>query len=311
LSEGENKSKRKMVKFMESILRFQNYIHGNNPSSNSSCPSSPVTWCMDDSDESKLCIQNPTLLPACILALIIGLYCSKRISKLPGKFPSRWFYQITFFLYGMMMTSAGILHCFLGDSNKLTTNTDDPFQYLQFIVTVLDVGLSTNIAVTFLFCGLCDIHLFNPQAICTRYLLFLSYFIVFLLWTLGVLNEWKWIYNVLYLGVIAFCCFIYLLTQLSIKSKHSSLLALISAGIYGGIGLLAKSVGANRICNSEGPFWSHNILDRNLFGFSFLILVWHLYVSMLYILIDNAKRLSINILLILKKIRKNFKTFFF
>ncbi|UJR20559.1 hypothetical protein I4U23_023686 [Adineta vaga] len=264
-----------MVKFFQHFLRLQNFIDGNGPSSNSSCPSSPAKWCVNDYDGSSFCIENPSILPTCMLALLIGLYCSKRIYQLPGKFPVRYYYQLTFFLYGIMMTSAGILHCFLDDKQKLSTllqsTNDSSMDFIQLIVTIIDVGLTTSIAVSFLFCGLCDIRLLNPQSTVTRCLLFISYFIVFLLWTLGLINQWEWTFSVLYLDVIAVCCFIYLITQLCLKSSRHALPALFVGGMYGAIGLLATSFGAEHICASEGPFWSQ------YFGPEF---IWFLFSDM-------------------------------
>ncbi|CAF1135393.1 unnamed protein product [Rotaria sp. Silwood1] len=246
-----------MVQLIKYFSHLQNYVFGTHSLGNSSCPSSPVKWCFD---EYKFCIQNPTLIPTCILALLIGLYCSKKISKLPGKFSTRWLYQLIFFLYGMMMTSAGILHCFLSDPQKLShilrNNDIDSSLFIQLLFAIIDAGLTTNIAVTFLFCGLCDIKFLNPKSNCTCFLLISSYFIVFILWTLGILNQWSWTFLVLYLGVISVCCFIYLLTQLCIKPNCHALSALICGGIYGAIGLYAATYGAEYICKSEGPFWS-------------------------------------------------------
>lgn len=226
---------------------------------NSSCPSKPAQWCFDDYDGTKFCITNPTLIPLCLLALAIGLYSSKRISKLPGQFPSRWFYQLAFFLYGIMMTSAGILHCFLTNKKAFSNTNDGSYQFLQLLVTVIDVGLTSNIAITFLFCGLCDIKFFDPQSLCTRWLLFFTYFVIFLLWTVGLLNHWSWIFHVLYLGIVGISCLIFLITQLFLKPNRRAITALIVGGIYGALGLLATSYGAEHICKSEGPFWSQYI----------------------------------------------------
>ncbi|CAF1007335.1 unnamed protein product [Rotaria sordida] len=263
-----------MVQFMKYFLRLQNHFYEHNPSSNSSCPSTPLKWCINDYDGHKFCIQNPTLLPLSILALLIGLFCSKRISKLSGKFPSRWFYYLAFFLYGIMMTSAGILHCFIGDlpKNKIS------LKFIQLFVTIIDCSLTTSIAVTFLFCGLSDIQFLNPQSIFTHCLLFSSYFILFLLWTLAIIHEWNTIIYALYVGVISICCFVYLITQLSIKSNRRALPILIVGGIYASIGLIAESFGAEHICTSEGPFWSQ------YFGPEF---IWCLFanISMAFIFI--------------------------
>ncbi|CAF0977373.1 unnamed protein product [Rotaria sordida] len=261
-----------MMKFMKYFSHIQDYLFGRNTLSNSSCPSSFVKWCFNDIDGYKFCIQNPTFIPICILALLIGLYCSKKISKLSGNFPTRWIYQLTFFLYGIMMTSAGILHCFLGDPRKLSHtlrhNDADSNLFIQLLFAIIDAGLTTNIAISFLFCGLCDIKFLNPKSTCTHFLLITSYFTVFVLWSLGILNQWSWIFLVLYIGTISVCCFIYLLTQLCIKSNCRALPLLLVGGIYGAIGLYATTYGADRVCKSEGPFWSQ------YFGPSFL---WFLF----------------------------------
>jgi hypothetical protein len=118
---------------------------------------------------------------------------------------------------------------------------------------------SSNVAVSFFFCGLCDIRFLNPQSPSTRYLLFSSYFTVFVLWTLGILNQWKWTFFVLYFGVVAVGCSIFLLTQLCIKSNRPALPSLFVGGLYGAIGLFATSFGAEHVCQSEGPFWSQYI----------------------------------------------------
>ncbi|CAF4313417.1 unnamed protein product [Rotaria sp. Silwood2] len=234
-----------------------------NSSSNSSCPLSPVKWCLNEMGSSPFCIRSPTLIPTCLLALLIGVYCSKNISKLPEKFETRWLYQLTFFLFGIMMTSAGILHCFLGDPQRLSltlrNNGVDSLLVIQILFAIIDAGLTTSVAVSFLFCGLCDINFLDPKSNATRFLLIGSYFIVFVLWTLGVFRQWSWTFHVLYLGVISVSCFIYLLTQLWIKSNRRALPSLLVGGLYGAIGLFAASFAANRICKSEGPFWSQYI----------------------------------------------------
>jgi hypothetical protein len=227
------------------------FLPKSNSTTNASCPPS-ATWCTGGDNENGLCIQNPTLIPTYILALTIGLFCSKRISKLPGKFPSRWFYYLAFFLYGIMMTSAEVLHCFLREDEESSSLLVSTF-------AVIDAGLTSCIAVTFLFCGLCDVKFLNPQSILTHCLLFIFYLTLFALWSLGTLYHWSWIYHTLYVYVIGVCGAIYLLTQLCLKSRRSSLPALIVGGIYGGLGLLAKSYASNHICESEGPFWSQYI----------------------------------------------------
>nr|AEN94437.1 hypothetical protein [Philodina roseola] len=234
------------MKFLESLFR----LSSNDNETNSSCPTR-VQWCSNDSLGYQLCIYSPTVLPTCILALIIGLTTSNSLAKIPGKFPSRWFYTLTFFLYGIMMTSAGILHCFIGDERATA-------DFLTLFVAVVDVGLTSNIAISFLFCGLCDIKFFNPKATVTKYLLFICYFTIFALWTFGILNEWSWIYHVLYDGVIVVCCGLYLLTQLCLKAGRRSLPIMIVGGIYGALGLLATYF-SDRVCESEGPFWSQYI----------------------------------------------------
>ena len=280
-----------MLKAFDYLIRSYDSIFGESVAANSSCPSTKVQWCTNDHSGYQLCIQNPTLLPTCILALMIGVTCSKRLTQLPGKFPSRWFYSLTFFMFGMMMSSAGILHCFLGDVHSSTNISGNVAEasgkFIQLLFTIIDVGLTSNVAVSFFFCGLCDIGFLNPQSSCTRWLLFASYFTVFTLWTLGILNQWAWTFHVLYLGVIAVCCSIYLLTQLCLKSSRHALPALFVGGLYGALGLYATAYGAERVCRSEGPFWSQYI------GPEF---IWFLFsdVSMafvyIYVSLANVKK---------------------
>jgi hypothetical protein len=267
-----------MVKFIKHFLDFEDSSYESNSTTNSSCPSLPAKWCTYDSDGYRLCIQNPSLIPTCLLALYIGVSSSKRIARLSGKFPSRWYYQLAFLLYGIMMTSAGILHCFIGDPTNSSDTNDDSFRFTQLLVAIIDVGLTSNIAITILFCGLCDIRLFNPQSFVIRYLLFLLFFIVFMLWTFGLLDAWNWIVNVLYFGIVGICCLLYALTQLCIKTNRRALPTLFAAGIYGALGLFATSIGAEHICQSEGPFWSQ------YFGPQF---IWFLFsdISMAFIFI--------------------------
>jgi len=151
-------------------------------------------------------------------------------------------------------------------------------QFLQLLFSIIDVGLTSNIAITFLFCGLCDIRVLNPDSSGTRWLLFITYFSVFLCWILGILNQWNWVFYVLYMGVVVISCFIYLLTQLCIKSTRRALPVLFFAGLYGALGLLAASVGAQHVCESEGPFWSQ------YFGPEF---IWDLFsdISMAFVFI--------------------------
>ena len=248
-----------MMHLTEYLISLKDSFYGSSSWSNSSCPTRAAKWCVDDTDQYNLCIESPTLLPLSILALILGIYSSKSISKLPGKFPTRWIYQRTFFLFGMMMTSAGILHCFLSGEQKSLNAVDNLFDFIHMIIKVLDVGLTSNIAISFLFCGLCDIQFLNPQSTYTHALLSMLYCIVFLLWTLGISNQWTWIFHVLYLGVIAVCCFIYVFTQLCVKSNRRALPILFVGGLYGVVGLFGTSFGAGNICKSEGPYWSQYV----------------------------------------------------
>lgn len=251
-----------------------------NSSSNGSCPPR-VQWCTNDAYGYQICMFSPTILPTCILALIIGMITSDSLAKVPGKFPSRWFYTLTFFLYGIMMTFAGILHCFIGDEQSTTA-------LIPLIVAVMDVGLTSNIAISFLFCGLCDVGLFNAKAKATRYLLFICYIIIFTLWTLGILNQWSWTFHVLYLNVIVVCCGIYLFTQLCLKSARRALPLMFVGGLYGSFGLAATYF-ADKVCASEGPFWSQYI------GPEF---IWFLFsdisVAFIYLYVKRANEQQIS-----------------
>jgi len=68
------------------------------------CPS--AQWCFDS---LNYCIQVVPYVPLCIIALLIGIYCSKQIAQSKFKFNdrSKWIYKVVFFLYGIMMTRYG------------------------------------------------------------------------------------------------------------------------------------------------------------------------------------------------------------
>ncbi|CAF0794339.1 unnamed protein product [Didymodactylos carnosus] len=212
---------------------------------NDSCPE--VKWCFC----SELCILYPSLLPTTILALIIGLYTSKQISKLI--FPTVWYYKLTFFMYGIMMTSAGILHCIVGDSQNSEPHW---LSTLRLILSVMDVGLTSNIAISFMFCGLCDLNVLNPKLTFTKILVLFTFLLIFIAWTVAIIDQWQYAVKILYDYTVAICCFIYLITQLLLKHKPGVLSPLFISGLCGFIGLTASVVFANDICTWEGPFWA-------------------------------------------------------
>jgi len=118
----------------------------------------------------------PLLSLFSLIALIIGLYCSSRIWA--SKLPSRRFYGITFFTYGVMMTSAmfadSIIPGFHSKARWLVI--------LEGIVGWIDGSLTSSIAISFGFNGLADVGLINEGSKKSTIAMALTYISIFGAW---------------------------------------------------------------------------------------------------------------------------------
>ncbi|CAF1640203.1 unnamed protein product, partial [Didymodactylos carnosus] len=116
--------------------------------------------------------------------------------------------------------SAGILHCIVGDSQNSEPHW---LSTLRLILSVMDVGLTSNIAISFMFCGLCDLNVLNPKLTFTKILVLFTFLLIFIAWTVAIIDQWQYAVKILYDYTVAIC---------------------------------SSVVFANDICTWEGPFWA-------------------------------------------------------
>ena len=91
-------------------------------------------------------ITEVTLLPFCIAALVIGVYVAKRCMTLPRTMPRR-LYASPFWLFGIMMTTAMVVHCFAQDWHNRA----------KIVAIFVDVFLTTCVAAMMGLIGVADL----------------------------------------------------------------------------------------------------------------------------------------------------------
>lgn len=174
-------------------------------------------------------IVEPALIPSCILAALIGFICSSSLRKM--KINGSGSYSVSFFLFGCMMTSAMIVHCFCQNNKKL-----------EIIFGILDGGLTSCVALSWLFNGLVDVRLVNERKTTAKLIAFLSYVAILVAYTYTVLfvaNPAKYLI-ILYAGIIMFCCPAYVVCELVYLCRARSRCGLgwlLLAGVAGAVGL--------------------------------------------------------------------------
>jgi len=174
-------------------------------------------------------IVNPSLIPTCILAVVIGVYgfLSVRAQK-----PARGYatYSLTFLMYGFMMTSAMFADCL---SENLKPFTAD-------LSAIIDAGLSSSIAVSFAFNGLVDLGLLNESHWYCWVMELTCFATLFVSWIVAFIHQdYTQALLVLYRDVIAISCGFYLVTQVFwfFKKGPTGFLWIFWGGLAGAIGL--------------------------------------------------------------------------
>eukprot|EP00761_Pharyngomonas_kirbyi_P009331 gb/GECH01009347.1/.p1 GENE.gb/GECH01009347.1/~~gb/GECH01009347.1/.p1 ORF type:complete len:301 (+),score=57.59 gb/GECH01009347.1/:1-903(+) len=199
-------------------------------------------WC----PTQNICFGEPSLFPTCILALIIGVFTSSQIRE-KLEFNAKWMYSTTFFMFGCMMSTAAFVHCF---SHFLDA-------VLQFILGIMDVGLTSCIAAGFFWCGLADVGLIDPRKIFSKFVFFGSFILIFSGWYYTLTTQWSNGFLVMYIGVVMVGCGTYLLTQLKYIISHFSMGTieyLSLGGLAGIIGMFAM-LRSQDICQLLGEKW--------------------------------------------------------
>jgi hypothetical protein len=194
---------------------------------------------------NHLPICNISLLPAWVLAVIIGLYGWFKISRLGPSVPGSISYADTFFMYAMMITSGFVVHSlFLVECGAAPVT--QPFVY----VAITDSCLTSCIAISFIFNGLIDLRLISEKKLWISWVI---YGVVFILEFSNAINP-----SSLYTLSIAVACPTYLLCQLPILyhlNRVCPILYLMAAAITGGVSFLLFAEYICLLCSTLGA-WS-------------------------------------------------------
>lgn len=196
----------------------------------------------------KYRLENPMIIPYCLLALYIGVTRFFAFHKAHEKGARTSIYSLCFLMYGIMMTNAMLADSVLDEMSVTKYN-------MRWIAEYIDVSLTSSIAVVILFCGLYDCKLFDPAKNIISFLVFaLSLVAIWAGWYHYVITDTTAKgFQLLYFDVIVFCCPAYLVLEIIyiIKNKVSgaAVFRLILAGISGGLGLWATQMDLE-ICSS-------------------------------------------------------------
>ena len=214
-------------------------------------------WCLSD----NFCITEVSLIPTCLLALLIGTYTSNQIKTRFANVKGSWMYAVTFLCFAIMMTDSMLVHCFIP-----RPNIKDRFFIVELIVNLINLAGTTSIAVGFFFCGLSDINWINADSIQSKVAFSSSFVAVFIAWYLALINQWKNMFLILYGGLVGLFCGIYLIIQLIILARRTvredeqnelkGILYFIACGVSGAVGLGSVFVWRSQICSMMGPVLS-------------------------------------------------------
>jgi hypothetical protein len=179
-------------------------------------------------------ITDSVIIPFCLLAAAIGFSGGYQILK-AKEAVGRISYAISFFMFGSMMLTAMALHCFLHDNPKLI---------LTFVLAVIDLSLSSNVALSFSFNGLIDLGILGDTT-CSFGIMICAYLAVTGLWVYALLgSSLLWWFNVLYVDLIGLCCGTFVLSKIVyffLTNKYDGAMWLLSSGLAGSIGFVAIS----------------------------------------------------------------------
>jgi uncharacterized membrane protein len=189
-------------------------------------------------------IEQPELLPFCLIALILGLTLSKKAFE--AKHHGYTMYSIVFAMTGIMMTFAGINDSILGDQT---------FGLTHLLAMIVDVSLTSSIALGFFFCGLIDIGWIKDK-FSTILVYFIGIFILFCIWTVSLIEmiEGKASqedFNLIYNTTVGAGCGGWVLIQL-IKifgqSNYKGFEYFVLAGLSGGLPFVV-------LFNNDFTYW--------------------------------------------------------
>jgi len=217
-----------------------------------------------------LTLRQPTVIPVCWLAGLIGIigFFQLRKTRVTGSFS----YSISFLMFGIMMLDASVGDCILPLSAFESTT--------GLIIFLLDVGLTSSIAVSFMFNGLIDVGLIKETVTSTKVLMLLSYLSLFVAWYVALVKSWDLAFQVLYEDVIAIACGIYVITEAIyiLRNNAKGLGWLISGGTCGAVGLFLMKDDSLGFCELFSPwfngmFWWFLLSDAAMYCMFYYFLV--------------------------------------
>jgi len=200
-------------------------------------------------------IQSPDILPSCIGAAVIGIYGWKQIKQYPN-ITGSFIYSFTFLMLAFMMSDAGLTDCIFA------RDVSNPL--LLLLITLVDVGLTSSIAMNFGFMGLIDLGWIDGNSRSTFMTMCLCDAGLFAAWLYEIIKGNMDAFYVLYIGVIFIFCGFYCFAQIVYlyRNKGRGIGWLLLAGFSGGIGLSCIAVPQIDIflceelgCHLAGDFW--------------------------------------------------------
>jgi len=126
----------------------------------------PTNSCSANFTLDGYLVRQPTLIPTCLLAAVIGITGFVTITRL-AKTLSNPLYRISFLSYACMMTSSMIVNCLLPNLSQDQVPTG-----IALYVSLIDLGLTSSIAYSFGINGLIDSGLLKPLSLLTYMLFF-------------------------------------------------------------------------------------------------------------------------------------------
>eukprot|EP01112_Ceratiomyxa_fruticulosa_P014183 TRINITY_DN4042_c0_g1_i1.p1 TRINITY_DN4042_c0_g1~~TRINITY_DN4042_c0_g1_i1.p1 ORF type:complete len:251 (+),score=34.30 TRINITY_DN4042_c0_g1_i1:61-813(+) len=190
-------------------------------------------WVVDYN--TNFVIADPILIIWSILAIGIGIEGYFKFKK-----SKQCLYSIIFLMYGTMMTVACLCDSVL--VNQISRFFEDSLK-------LVDVSLTSSIALMFLYAGLVDNGNIDISKKSTKCRVVLSFIILWVLWIVTffcVKNPvtYLWADRILYYGVISICCLLFLILEISYVNDHqhkgNPFTFLVCSGVFGGIGICGQ-----------------------------------------------------------------------